>query len=187
MESIIAYFESLSTLSEQSKELLSDLIEEEYYGKGDIIQEIGSSCKTIYFITDGVARIFYFKDGQDITEHFAFDSHIIIRAESLFREEATAKGIQALTALKLIKINAAALFALFDLQSDIERLFYKIITNEYLSLTKRVEELQIYTATERYYELLKQTTLVNEIPLKYIATYLGITHVSLSRIRAGIK
>ncbi|MDR0227573.1 MAG: Crp/Fnr family transcriptional regulator [Flavobacteriaceae bacterium] len=187
MEDILTYFEKLSSLSDKSKRVLFDLIEKEHYSKGDIIQPIGSRCRTIYFITEGVARIFYYKDGTDITEHFAFDSNIIIRAESLFTEQPTSKGIQALTTLTLIRINSDDLFALFDLYKDIERLFYKIITHEYIALTKRVEQLQNNTATERYRELLRQTTLVNEIPLKYIATYLGITDVSLSRIRAGVK
>lgn len=187
MNDILAYFKTVSALSNESEHALSDLIQSQQFKKGDLIQEVGSSCKTLYFITSGIARIFYYKNGEDITEHFAFDSSMIIRAESLFTGLPTSKGIQALTSLELISIDASALFSLFDLHIDIERLFYRLITQAYLLLTKRVEQLQIFTATERYEELLTQTSLVNQIPLKYIATYLGITQVSLSRIRASLK
>lgn len=184
MNELITYLDKVSPLSEDSKAVLQTLLVEQTFAKKEIIQNTDSSCKTLYFITEGIARIFYYKDGDDITEHFAFNSNLIIRAESLFTGLPTSKGIQALTPLQLIKIEASALFALFETHIDIERLFYKLITQEYLMLTKRVEQLQINTATERYEDLLTQTPLVNTIPLKYIATYLGITHVSLSRIRA---
>ena len=66
-----------------------------------------------------------------------------------------------------------------------ERLFHQIIIKEYLNATKRIESLQLLSAHERYNELLIETDLVKHIPLKYIASYLGITQVSLSRIRAN--
>jgi CRP-like cAMP-binding protein len=83
-------------------------------------------------------------------------------------------------------MNAKDLFQLCSIHPNIERLFHQIIIKEYLNANKRIESLQLLSAQERYLELMKETDLVQSIPLKYIASYLGITQVSLSRIRAQV-
>lgn len=180
------FFEKLNPISDAGKTDLKQLISEKNYETYDVIQEIGSSCKTIYFVQEGCARIFYYKNGNDITEHFAFENELIVRAESLFNGKPTSKGIQAISKVKIIGINSDALFKLYDNHRDIERLFRLLFEREYVNTIKRIESLQFNTAKERYLELLKTTDYVQKIPLKYIATYLGITQVSLSRIRAEI-
>jgi CRP-like cAMP-binding protein len=180
------FFDNLNKVSESAKNDLKQLISEKQFGTNEIIQEIGSRCKTIYFVQEGSARIFYYKNGNDITEHFAFENDLIVRAESLFTGKPTSKGIQAISKVKIIGINSDALFKLYDKHNDIERLFRILFEREYVNTVKRIESLQFNTAKERYLELLNTTDYVQKIPLKYIATYLGITQVSLSRIRAEI-
>ena len=184
---IFSYFDQIYQVKDfKAQEELKALIQFQEFEKNDIIQEPGNRCKTVYFVVEGVARTFYLKDGNDITEHFAFGGNIIVRAESLFTEKPTNKGLQALTKLTLVAINAQELFVLFEKHLDIERLFNKIFIQEYLETIRRVESLQFKSAKERYTELLNETSLINLIPLKYIASYLGITQVSLSRVRGKI-
>lgn len=181
--SILKHFAGIIKLTSEELEVLQRIMHFSHIDKNTIIQKPGTTCKTIYFVSDGVARIFYWKEDQDITEHFAFNDNIIIRAESLFQNQPTPKGIQAITPVQLVSIEADALFSLFPAYPNIERLFHKIIVHEYLQANKRIESLQMQTAHERYHQLMKETELVQLIPLKYIASYLGITQVSLSRIR----
>jgi CRP-like cAMP-binding protein len=184
---IISYFNQIHHVKDlPSQKALKDLIRFQKFEKNAIIQAPGNSCKTVYFVVDGVARTFYLKDGNDITEHFAFGGSIIVRAESLFTEQPTNKGLQALTKLTLVAINAQDLFILFEKHLEIERLFNKIFIQQYLETIRRVESLQFKSAKERYTELLNETSLINQIPLKFIASYLGITQVSLSRVRGTI-
>lgn len=180
-------FDSFHKISATAKVDLSQIIVEKVFPKNDIIQQIGSTCKTIYILKSGGARIFYFKDGNDITEHFAFKNDIIVRAESLFIGKPTAKGIQAIDETIVFAIDAQSLFQLYNLHHDIERLFRLIFEREYVNTVKRIESLQFMSAKERYLELLETTDFVQKIPLKYIASYLGITQVSLSRIRANLS
>lgn len=154
--------------------------------KNQNLQEIGQRCKTIYFVKEGLARIFYLKDGIEVTEYFAFENDLIIRAESLFTGKPSLKAIQALEDTVFIGIPADRLFSLFDVFPEIERLFRKIIEQAYVHTVNRMEALQFHTAEERYSELLEEKPdLLRRIPLKFIASYLGITQVSLSRIRAA--
>lgn len=184
---LFKFFDSLNKISDAAKSDLQQLVAERFFAANEHIQEIGSRCKTIYFVQEGCARIFYYKDGNDITEHFAFENDIIVRAESLFTGKPTSKGIQAIAQTKTIAINSDALFTLYDKHHDIERLFRILFEKEYVNTVKRIESLQFKSAKERYLDLLETTDYVQKIPLKYIATFLGITQVSLSRIRAGLN
>jgi len=110
------------------------------------------------------------------------------RVESLFAQRPSQKGIQIIETAEIIAINATKLFALYDQYSAIERLFRKIFEQGYVETVNRLESLQFYAAEERYTRLLEEMPeLLQRVPLKYIASYLGITQVSLSRIRATIK
>ncbi len=181
------FFDAIYPLTSNSRQAIERIVTEKTYKKQEVIQPIGSRCKTVYFIKNGCARIFYFKDGHDITEHFAFKKDIIVRAESLFTGKPTSKGIQAINDTNVLKIDALSLFRLYDVHHDIERLFRLIFEKEYVNTVKRIESFQFKSAKERYLDLLNTTEIVQKIPLKYIASYLGITQVSLSRIRAEVR
>jgi CRP-like cAMP-binding protein len=184
---IFSFFESIYQISEEAHNALQKIIKVKSYNKNEIIQEIGSRCKNVYFMKDGCARIFYYKEGNDIAEHFSFKNELIVRAESLFTGKPTSKGIPAIDKSSVLSIDSESLFKLYDQHHDIERLFRLLFEKEYVNTVKRIESLQFKTAKERYAELLETSGYIQKIPLKYIATYLGITQVSLSRIRAGVK
>jgi len=99
----------------------------------------------------------------------------------------TLKAIQAIDKTVIFAIDSQNLFQLYNNHHDIERLFRLIFEKEYINTVKRIESLQFKSAKERYLELIKTTDFVQKIPLKYIASYLGITQVSLSRIRTNLS
>lgn len=156
--------------------------------KNQNLQQIGQQCRTIYFVKEGLARIYYLKDGNEVTEYFAFENDLIIRAESLFTGKPSKKAIQALENTVFIGIPAQGLFSLFDQFPEIERMFRKIIEQAYVATVNRMETIQFHSAEERYAQLLdEKPDFIKRISLKHIASYLGITQVSLSRIRAAIR
>ncbi|MDX5476926.1 MAG: Crp/Fnr family transcriptional regulator [Cyclobacteriaceae bacterium] len=180
----LARFHSIST---NAKKAIQGICTEVDMPKNKDLQSIGHTCKTIYFVQKGMARIYYYKDGTDITESFAFENSLIARAESLFTGRASKKGIQVLENSHFIGINSSALFDLYDEYHEIERLFRKIFESAYVETVNRIESLQFHSAEERYRALLKESpNVLQRVPLKHIASYLGITQVSLSRIRAQI-
>lgn len=183
MERMMARLNAILRLGPEAAEALQALFREESYVKNALIQLTDSRCRTIYFLISGLARIFYYKDGKDITEHFALPGDFIVRAESLFTGQPTAKGIQALADTRLVAIPAQSLFELYDRHPEIERLFRLVFEAEHVAVIRRVESLQFKSAKERYEELLEDTDFVNRIPLHYIASYLGVTPVTLSRLR----
>lgn len=188
MQQLLNYLHTFQVLNQDSQAQLLAISTPLRLKKNDILQAIGHTCKTIYFVQKGIARIFYYKDGLDITECFAFENQVIARVESLFTQRPSQKGIQIIEDADLVAINATMLFGLYDQYPGIERLFRKIFEQGYVDTVNRLESLQFYAAEERYARLLEEMPeLLQRVPLKYIASYLGITQVSLSRIRAGGK
>jgi CRP-like cAMP-binding protein len=184
---VMQHLRSIHPLPPAEVQALRAVITVQEHAKDRLVQRPGTACRTLYFVEEGIARIFYRKNERDVTEHFAYNGNMIIRAESLFTAQPTSKGIHAVTAIRLASIPAQALFALFDAHPGIERLFHQLVVREYVAALHRAESLQLKSATERYRELEQATPLLQHVPLKYIASYLGITQVSLSRIRASVK
>ena len=182
---IVNWFSRFHPLGNEAKLALAEICSTLSVAKGKNLQPIGFTCRTIYFVNKGIARIFYYKDGVDITESFAFENQVIARVESLFTGRPSRKGIQALEDTTIIAIDANALFRLYDTYPQIERLFRKIFEAAHVETVNRLESLQFHTAEERYKALLSESPdIIQRVSLKYIASYLGITQVSLSRIRA---
>ena len=186
LKELFSQINKIQNLGESSIAELNSISREEIFKKGQIIQPIGHTCKTIYFVKKGAVRIYYFKDDIDITESFEFENAFVARAESLFSGKPSRKAIEAIEDTTLIAIDSNKLFKLFDTHPDLERLFRKIIESSYVNTVNRLESLQFHTAEERYQQMMDEhPEILKRVPLKLIASYLGITPVSLSRIRAS--
>jgi len=184
MQDLIDWLQQIQPLSLKAREALLRHCVVMKMKKGELLQPIGRTCYTIYFIRKGCARIFYYKDGNDVTESFAFENSLLARVESLFTGRPSRKGIEILEDAELIAISALPVFKLYDEFPQVERLARKITEQGYVDTVNRIESLQFHSAEERYRQLLLEAPdLLRRVPLKHIASYLGITQVSLSRIR----
>lgn len=182
---LMNFLHSVHKISEEEEKLLSGLCTLQSLHKNQELQPIGHTCKTIYFVNKGMLRICYLKNGVDITESFEPENSIVARAESLFAGIPSKKAICAVEDTEVVAINVPKLFALFDAHPNLERLFRKVFEQQHVRTIHRLESLQFNTPEERYQQLLdEQPNILLRAPLKHIATYLGITQVSLSRIRA---
>jgi CRP-like cAMP-binding protein len=185
IEKAIHYLSTFHKANDKALEALASLCFEGSISKGKDLQPIGHTCRTIYINVEGLLRIYYFKDGIDITESFEKENSVVARVESLFSGRASRKGIQAVEDTTFISISAPPLFALYDQHPSLERLFRKIFEAGYVKTVNRLESLQFHTAEERYKQLMEEEPdILQRAPLKHIASYLGMTQVSLSRIRA---
>jgi CRP-like cAMP-binding protein len=185
MTLLFQYFKKYNSLSKEAENAITEICSVINIKKNKDLQPIGHTCKTIYFINKGIARIYYYKDGIDITESFAFENNIIARVESLFTGKPSRKAIQILEDAEIVAINSTQLFKLYDTFPEIERLLRKIFEAAYVDTVNRIEGIQFHSAEERYNALINEAPDVfKRVPLKYVASYLGITQVSLSRIRA---
>ena len=184
MDKLIIHLNSIHKISSQSSQDLLDICFKIKVKKNNDLHPIGHTCRNLYFVRKGLLRVYYFKNDIEITESFEFEDSIVARADSLFQSKPSRKAIEAIENSELIAIPSSSLFILYDSHPDIERLFRKVFEIAYVETVDRIESIQFHSAKERYNNLLeKSPKTIMRIPLKFIASYLGITQVSLSRIR----
>ena len=153
--------------------------------KGHFLVPEERVCNHIFFITKGVARIFYYKHDREVTEWLALDNSMFFSIRSFFERVPTHLIIQLLEDSELLAIHHDELIRLCDRYHEVEKLFRRIITGSLLLSQIRMESIQFETAQQRYERLIRdRPDIVQRVPLGYIASYLGITQETLSRIRA---
>lgn len=140
----------------------------------------------IYFIQKGVARIYYFKNDKEITEWIAMDEQFFLSITSFFERKPSYLIIQTLEPSEVYGIHHNDFMALADQYHDVEKLLRKMVTRSLILSQVRMDAIQFETAHQRYERLLKNSPgIIQRVPLSYIASFLGVTLETLSRIRSA--
>lgn len=172
-------------LQPQQKVLIADTARPVAIAKNHFLQHIGQTCRTIYYIQKGCTRVFYMLNEQEITECFSFEGELAVRFESLLTNAPSRRAIQVLEDSEFLAFDMNKLDVVFTNQPFIEAMFRRLFHAYHIQSIERMENLQFKSAEERYHTLLTHhPDVIKRVPLKFIASYLGITPVSLSRIRA---
>mgnify|MGYP003576191925 CR=1 FL=1 len=180
--------DNIYLLSDTSKELLKKSITEVKCNKGYILLRADRIENNIYFIKKGVARAYSNKGNNEITFWFGKEGDTIISMKSYITHQKGYENIELLEDCELYELNAIALKRLFENNIQIANWGRRFAEKELVKTEERLISRQVRTATERYKALLKDSPdLIRRVQLGHIAYYLGITQVSLSRIRADIK
>lgn len=152
-----------------------------------LVREGEYSDKT-YYLIKGCARAFYLKDGRDISDWFAFENEFISSIVSYFTKQPSPHYIELLEDSIIVEISRETSENLADKYHDFERLIRIIVTKTMLSQQERITSLLFQRAEQRYIELLKiYPNITQRVSLTHIASYLGITLETLSRIRSVKK
>jgi len=140
----------------------------------------------IYFIEKGVARIFYRKNEKEITEWIAMDQQFFLSIRSFFERVPSRLTIHTLEPSEIYGIHHDDFMRLADKYHDVERLLRKMVTTSLILSQIRMESIQFETAQQRYERLITTSPeILQRVPLSYIASFLGVTLETLSRIRSS--
>ena len=149
-----------------------------------MLLEEGKIADKLYFIRKGCLRLFFYNEGKDITFQFFFEGDFVASFDSLY------KGTPSLFSLESIESSEVMFIKKEDFYNEIEnnsslRKVYEEKIIERFSFYQHLFLSRIKnTPQQRYEELLKEyPNIIQRVPQHYIASYLGITPVSLSRIR----
>lgn len=157
-------------------------------GKDEFLLQAGNVCQHLGVIVTGTLRTFYVDTtGKDISFLFHWTGQFFTNYESVLTSRPSTLAIQALEPTQVMLIHKTDLFALYETSMYWQRVGRHLADQIFLTARKRIDDLLFLTPEERYLALLtQQPALFQKIPQKYIATYLGITPQSLSRIRQRI-
>ncbi len=154
------------------------------YKKNQIVLDQGQVCNYLYFVDQGLLRLFYYRDGKDVTDYFATEQNLIGGIDSFFSRLPSKKIIETLEPCKLTAISHSSLERLYTKYHNLEKAGRILAISAFLSLQERLYAIQFQTAKERYDELVSnKPDLLRRASLGQIASYLGITQVTLSRVR----
>lgn len=174
-------------MPEDSLVLLCRSMELVHYPKGHHVLEIGKIERDVYFISKGIVRAFTLVDGKEVTFWVGKEGATIVSMMGYVRNEPGYETMELMEDAELYVIKRDELQRLYNEDIHIANWGRRFAEIELLDAEMRVITLLLATATERYRDLLdNQSDLLQRLPLGCIASYLGITQVSLSRIRASI-
>lgn len=145
----------------------------------------GEICQKIAFINQGILRVFYLNEtGEEITSCFCIENHLTTSYKSFVLQMPSNLSIQALEATQLLIIdyqNLQNLYKNSPVWQNIGRIFAE---KEYITMEKYASKLNNETTKEKYLHLLdEQPQIIQKVPLQFVASYLGVTVRTLSRIR----
>lgn len=184
MNIFIKYLTSISKLSESAIHDINEYLSVENVPKKQIFVPELSASKKLYFIKKGIVRAFFYHEGKEITDWFGMENMIIGATVRNFPVKNTRHSIETLEDTELVSVSFNDLENLYQKHPDIERLGRLIAINTILFLQHKIDSQQLFSAKERYNEFVfRYPNLINRVPLGYIASYLGMNQVTLSRIR----
>jgi CRP-like cAMP-binding protein len=156
-------------------------------GKNEFLLRAGQVSDDYIFLDQGFLRAFaYDIDGHDITTGFHGPGQVVFEVASFFQRTPSLEYIQALTDCQGWRISFAQLNELFHSRNEFREFGRSVLVRGYAALKNRMLATITEPAATRYEQLLRsQPELFQHAPLKYVASYLGVTDTSLSRIRKG--
>lgn len=187
MQNIIETFRKIGQLKPENEKALLNAIEQKNYPAKTILQNQGQISNKIYFIEKGIARTFYYKDGKDITYWIASENNFVGSMTSYFMQVPSNKLVETIDDCILCEFEFKKLETLFKTNHDLADAGRLFAIYGMSLLEQRFDNLHFNSAKERYDILMnKQPDIIQRVPLGMIASYLGVTQETLSRIRNNI-
>lgn len=175
-------------MPEESELRLTARLEEKWYPKGFHILKAGKVEPNVFFMLDGIARIFSEINGKEISFWFGREGDTFLSFESYINDRPGYETVELIEDSTLLMLKRDDLYGLYQSDINIANWGRRFAEKEMIKVEKRVLSLLSMDATERYNELLQtMPDFLQRIPLGMISSYLGITQTTLSRIRAKIK
>ncbi len=189
MENLINYLLQFGQLNPQQIDLVKDKAKEIYVKKEEYFSEAGKVARQVGFMIDGIMRVCYYNHkGEEVTRYFIDENNFVVDLNSFNYQIPSSEYVQAITDCKLIVFSHSALTELSGTIIGWDSMVNKITSKSLLQKIERISPLVAEDATTRYLRFMERyPTLTNRIPLSYLASYLGITQSSLSRIRKNVR
>ena len=189
MKELIEYILQFGNLNQQQIDLMSKKATELELQKEEYYLEAGKIARQFGFILEGIARVCYYNNkGEEITKYFIEENNILVDLTSFDNELPSTAYVQAVTGCRLIVFSKRDWQELLNTIVGWDTIVHKIISKALLQKVERISPLIAQDATTRYLKFLEiYPAVANRIPLSYIASYLGVTQSSLSRIRKTIS
>lgn len=189
MQNIIDYFLQFGQLNQPQIALIKESINILQLDREEYFSEAGKVAEKVAFVSKGILRVCYYnKDGKEITRYFVEENNFVVDLNSFNNRIPSSEYIQAIEPTELLVFGRESLQSLSDTIIIWDKIINKITHKALIEKVNRISPMLAEDAKTRYLEFFKRfPALANRVPLQYLASYIGITKHSLSRIRREIS
>ena len=182
---LVDFMKTVFPLGEGPLKYLAENSFKKTIGRGKFLLRPGEYCEHYYFIYKGLLRAFIKEDKKEITTWLNPENEITTSIRSMVRRQPSVEYIQALEDSELYALHFNHMEEMYKLFPEMNILARKLLVEYYADSEERAYISRIPSAKKRYSHFIAtRPELVNRIPLKYVASYLGITLETLSRLRS---
>ncbi|APZ47459.1 CarD family transcriptional regulator [Polaribacter reichenbachii] len=187
MNEIRKFIDHISPMNDADWKFFSSKLQEVKLKKNTTILKMGNVENYLSFITKGIVRLYIPRESADLTFGFLFNNEFVTAYDSFITQSPSEYQIETLAETTLWKISYKDLQQVYKTTDNGNTIGRKMAEKMFLIKSKRELALLSKTAEERYFDLFSERPkLLQQIPLKYIASYIGVTPQALSRIRKRI-
>jgi len=179
--------ENLSIFNELEIAELLTHFERKKIKKKTCLLSAGKTAREVYILITGCIRLFYVKDGKDISAYFFTENNFAGAYDSFISQKPSRHSIETLEDCEILSISHKPFLELFDKFPKMNEFMRRVLEERFVSLHDLFTSQILDSTEQRYLKLKKERPdLINRIPQHQLATFLGMTPVSLSRIKNRI-
>jgi CRP-like cAMP-binding protein len=182
------YLARLVPLDDESFGIAIQYFQVEKIARGEYFVHAGQQCSKIAYISEGLFRIYYLKDGTEINTCFCMENSITSSFNGFINQVPSGEYIQALENSVVVSLTSENLAKLTGQHATWQLIRRLLTEKECLRLSDRASSLSFESAIEKYKHLLKsQPEIIQRVSIQHIASYLGVSRETLSRIRSRVR
>ena len=173
------------SMEQQDIDLIESYFKYESIAKGASLIEIGQHTDKVFFIFSGYFRYYkIFNSGEELNIHLYAPNNFATSLNSFFLEQKSEEQLQAITDCEYLYITRSDLEKLYSTNNKWQYFGRKLMESFLIEKEERIIDQLSLTAQDRYLKLIKtQPDIIQNVPVKYIASFIGVQPESLSRIR----
>lgn len=184
MESLFRAISRYIYPSDDLKQELMTRLRQETFKKREIILRHDQVCSKSYFIEEGILRLFYVKDGREITEFFGSEGEWMNSPRSFMEQKRDFYSIDAVEKTRVLSLHVTDLICLFENFPEMEKYARMDMGSTFTHLMDRLASIRFASAKDKYEHFLQTyPTIHHRIPLGMVASYVGVAQETLSRLR----
>ncbi len=182
---LINYLLQFGNLNTQQIQLIEESVTIVSLEKDEYFSEAGKIARQVAFVNNGILRVCYYdKEGKEVTRYFVEENNFAVDLNSFSNRIPSSEYIQAIVPTELIVFSKDSLQNLSNTIIIWDSIMNKITNKALMEKVNRISPMLAEDAKTRYLEFFNRfPNLANRIPLNYLASYIGVTKHSLSRIR----
>ncbi len=184
MEELLSLIAARTTVGPDLEQAITDAFQVEQFAEGDMLLSEDRYCRKLYFIQSGMARTFHYHDGKDVSTWFYDRGHFLTSWYGFLKQQPSLESIEVVEDLQALTITFERYNQLVEGHLDFERFTRRLMEDQIAFLEYFYQGFMFLSAKEKYDQLLQHfPDITLRVKLGHIASFLGITQETLSRIR----